>query len=653
MLTLYIFSLFLSLAIVVKKEKPVTVKKEPLDTTKPAALPQIQAAPPPTLPSASSPSLATSTPVTSASSSPRTAIPTDPQELVAFLLRDDNKNKEELIRKIQVLTHNAKLLGEKDKGSAIQAVKPHATGTVSTVGVANPARANMKTSSTSTTSSKSPKVLTASPSSVLKSGGTALGKQPKVSLSPVLKTVGSGPHVAEHARSASLPSLLISDKKKRKKPIKDSVATTSSKTGSPNTSHILTTTTGQQYIFQWANSGGQPSVLKLISKSPNTTSLQPTSPSTPAATIVTTSDGRLLFTGGLQQLNTTITQTGLPSMSMATVKPSQGGRLVEAVRGVKTGGQNSSSLLKGNASPTKNSSSVVQSSGPRSLSLKQHSTSLASVKTTPVIELPRVASHSVAKSAPASSPKIVPALATNTKATAPAATITASVLPSPLTSSSTPQSVALVSTPRLPQQEKIVPTSLPVVPQVQSERVLTIQPSQAAKTTAAAVNNLWNTSATVGVSATTGNMVFVKPGATQMPAVSLEIPPMSKLVSSTEQVSSCVTQKLSLAGMQSQATRNMPLSLVGGQASTIPETPPQGTTTHSLQQKEPSPLKSPVEQIMEEHSYLGCYSSQQQHALPQQLQADQSPWPLHFQHTSPPQQTAGENAAQPHLQGHN
>jgi hypothetical protein len=77
----------------------------------------------------------------------------------------------------------------------------------------------------------------------------------------------------------------------------------------------------------------------------------------------------------------------------------------------------------------------------------------------------------------------------------------------------------------------------------------------------------------------------------------------------------------------------------------IHETPPLSTTPL----KESSPLKSPVEQIMEEHSYLG---SSQSCSSPPVQPPGQNPWQLQFVHTSSPEQQqllqlqSGENVLQ-------
>ena len=671
--------------VVVKKEKPVVVvKKEPIDS-KLTPLPALQQPPASAHPlvSASSPiSPIINTPAMSSSaSSPRTAIPTDPKELLAFLLKDDNKN--ELVRKVMVTQRtNTKLTASKDKGTTTHAVKPHSAGTVSTESATKPvnpvtlvdptgvlSKKTTTSSNTTTTVIKPVKVSSLSPSSVLKTSGatTTTSTSPKVSVSSVLKTKGSGPHVAEHVSHATVPSVQQSARKKKKLKKDSLLGTTSSlttlKTGSLNTSHILTTATGQQYVFQWTNSGGTAApVLRLMSKT-SVSQQPPALPSTAAATIVTTSDGRLIFTGGSQQLNSSVTQTSLTSKSMLTVQPSLGARSVEPDRGAKSG-EGNSGLLKGSAA-TASGSGVLQSTS--SKSLKQHNiSSLTSVRTTPLLELPRVVTSvpsattkvtsvtdATAKAAPVHTSVAAVDSSLTAKATTPAVTMTTSVtLPPPLISA-TSQNVNLIPTSLSIQQVKVVPIPNPALPQIQTERVLSYpQPqAKAALGTLAAVNNLLNTAKLVtgGVPATLGTTVAMTSSTTQTTTAvpgSLEIPPLSELASPSKQTSSCVVHPLPIAISQARATRNLPLSLTKGHSQTVSETPPQSTTPWLLQ-KELSPLKSPVEQIMEEHSYLGSCSPQQQ------AQPQHSPWPPQFQNTSPPQQSTGENVCLPHLKGHN
>lgn len=664
------YALSVLIAIVVKKERPaVIVKKEPVDS-KPTPLSPLQQQPPasahPIVSVTSSVSPVINTPTVSLpASSPRMAIPTDPKELLAFLLKDDNKN--ELIRKAMQRT-STKLTATKEKGTTMQAIaiKPHSTGTVSTESAANLVKPvtpvdvtgviskKTTTISNSTTTNKPVKVASLSPSSVLKTSDatTATSKSPKVSMSSILKTKSSGPHIAEHTSRATLLSIQPSEKKKKKVKKEALPSTTSSltalKTSSLNTSHILTTPTGQQYIFQWANSAGTAPLLKLVSKTP--VSQQPTAlPSTGAAAIVTTSDGRLIFTGGPQQLNSAVTQTSLISKSMLTAQPSMGPKLVEPAQGTKSG--------------ERSSTSVLQSIGSKSiLPLKQHDNIISStaVRTTPVLELSRVAT-----SVPSAAAKVTPATGAVVKAapvytsvakvdssltaqvTTPAVTMTTSATLPPPFISTTSQNVNLVPSSLSIQQVKVVPISNPVLPQIQPERVSSCPQlqSKAALSVPAAANSLLNMakSAIGGVPTTPGTTVSITASTTQSTVAvpgSLEIPPLSELVSPSK-----LTQALPLAVSQAQAKRNLTLSLTKGHSQTVHNTPSQSTTPW-LQQKEQSPLKSPVEQIMEEHSYLGSYSPQQQ------VQPQRNPWPVQFQNTSPPQQTTVDSVCLSHHKGH-
>ena len=585
--------------------------------------------------------------------------------------------KQELIKKL-VLTHQTAKLMEGKRNSPTQTTKPHGTSTVSadsavrlvepsksspkkatptagrspkgskvsilpvmlknsavsvTPATTVPALSTLKSSSVATCMSPSSSVSTSNLSKMGALSQSSLLKNSTLTQTLQSKTSGGPLANMPHLTLSSLPKQEKKKKSKTQKgPLsltasKDSAATTKKtltpKTGSVNASnspHMLTTTTGQPYLLQLVNSTMGAPLIKLISNAQST--LQSTSPSTAAPTIVTTSDGRVLITSRSQQNKNSVSQTGVGS-KVTAVHPSQDVRLGEDVATVN-------SAVAGSLSR-----SVVGSS-----SRQQQLTSMTSVKTTPVIQLPRVSTS------------------THNSSLTKTPTQVMSTPPPPLTGSishpvSNKTPVSSNSLP--PQQQLLMGTSLSAVHIL--PQVLTVQQPQTQPLLNMGVRDVVKT-----VTAVPSPRTAVPSPRTAVPSPkttaasltfgmqdahaqeSLQIPPLSTLVPPTLQTAAStpppLTRPLSVVGAQPAAWEAIPPPLTGTQ--TIPETPPLGPA-HWLhgQQKEPSPLKSPVEQIMAEHSYLGS-----QHV---QLHLGQASLPLVFTHTPSSQQTVGEVVPQPHL----
>ena len=591
--------------------------------------------------------------------------------------------KQELIKKL-VLTHQTAKLMEGKRNSPTQTTKSHGASTVSAdsaVRLVEPSKSSPKKATP--TAGRSPKgskvsispvmlknsAVSVTPAttvpavSTLKSSSVATCTSPSSSVSTshlskmgalsqssllknstltqTLQSKTSGGPLANmpHLTLSSLPKQEKKKKSKTQKgPLsltasKDSAATTKKtltpKTGSVNASnspHMLTTTTGQPYLLQLVNSTMGAPLIKLISNAQST--LQSTSPSTAAPTIVTTSDGRVLITSRSQQNKNSVSQTGVGS-KVTAVHPSLEVRLGEDV----------ANLAKGSATVNSAVASSLSRSGMGSSSRQQQLTSMTSVKTTPVIQLPRVSTS------------------THNSSSTKTPTQVMSTPPPPLTGSiSHPVSnkTPVSSNSLQPQQQLLVGTSLSAVHIL--PQVLTVQQPQTQPLLNMGVRDVVKTvtavpsprpavpsprTAVPSPKTTAASLTFGMQDAHAQE--SLQIPPLSTLVPPTLQTAAApppLTRPLSVVGAQSAAWEAIPPPLTGTQ--TIPETPPLAPA-HWLhgQQKEPSPLKSPVEQIMAEHSYLGS-----QHV---QLHLGQASLPLVFTHTPSSQQTVGEVVPQPHL----
>ena len=662
-----------------RKEKLLSIKKELVDSPKPSPASPATAsvASPATASLTSSPQVSaippTPTPPSTSTSSPRAPIPTDPRELVAFLLKDDTNDKtKDLIKKI-VLSHSAKVMGE--KGSTAQPAKPVSTSAVASVSAVKPLELPKSSSAKKaslTATSRSPKVsispivssaggVGASPKSKtlaafsqtaqLKTSSAAI-LSPSASSKNIVGLPGRMPH-------ATVPSLQKTEKKKKTKTPKNSTlfSLSSSKNSSAKTSaiktsavipsHLLTTSvattstaTGEQrYVLQLVKSatGGGDSLLQLSPVVAAAGSLLPSS------TAATTSNSRLFFTSsaGSQQLKSTVAQSSSDTKLSAPVKPSS--HRVKSLESVDH------SVLKGGTS--------IKSAPSVSGLLKQQQVPAlqASVKTTPVIQIPRV-SPSAPSLTTTKVSTLAPQVSANTAVVAPT--------PPPLTGSSThppsnkasngslvshasQQQVLVASTPVplptvLPQLETTVLIGQPQPPQAQV--LLNTAPSSFQKTVVTAVPAQGNI-----VSLTAGTPAAIVPTLAQ---TSLHIPPLSTLTSSvptlqrTTAGAAPLLQKplpLNNAHQTTASSRGaphtppLPLKESHPRPQTIADTPPLYSAHFPQgQQKEPSPLKSPVEQIMEEHSYLGNH-----YHHPQQLhQQSDLAWPL---------QSVGVTVLQSHL----
>ena len=568
------------------------------------------------------------------------------------------------------------MMGE--KGSTTQPAKPVSTSAVASVSGVKPLELPKSTSAKKaslTATSRSPKV---SISPIVSSAG-GVGVSPKsktlaaFSQTAQLKT-SSATTLSPSASSknivglpgrmphATVPSLQKPEKKKKTKTPKvsnllslssknSSAKTSAIKTSAVIPSHLLTTSvattstaTGEQrYVLQLVKSatGGGDSLLQLSPVVAAAGSLLPSS------TAATTSNSRLFFTSSAasQQLKSTVMQSSSDTKLSAPVKPSS--HRVKPLESVDH------SVLKGGTS--------IKSAPSVSGSLKQQQVPAlqASVKTTPVIQIPRV-SPSAPSLTTTKVSTLAPQVSANTAVVAPT--------PPPLTGSSThplsnkasngslvshasQQQVLVASTPVplptvLPQLETTVLIGQPQPPQAQV--LLNTAPSSFQKTVVTAVPAQGNI-----VSLTAGTPAAIVPTLAQ---TSLHIPPLSTLTSSvpalqrTTAGAAPLLQKPLPLNNAHQATASsrgaphtppLPLKESHPQLQTITETPPLNYSHFPQgQQKEPSPLKSPVEQIMEEHSYLGNH-----YHHPQQLhQQSDLAWPL---------QSVGVTVLQSHLKDPN
>lgn len=660
--------------------------------SKSTALPLLPKTPPATivLSTISASALTQVPPATKSTSAPSTpaqrSIPTDPKELVKFLLNDDKTDKKarEILKKV-VLSHSTKLIKDQKQTSTVQlASKPNLTTSITAkqqpqstkllttkpVMVAQPAKPSVPVTVgvvKSVSKSRVVSSVTAVPSieavgskssppkttSITLAGNTT---SPRATQSSVVKTGSGIPGLV--TTHATVPSQPKAEKKKetKKKLTKDSpslsatltnmgtVKNTALKTagGSSNPPHMLTSTAE---LLPYITSGGNASIIRVVSKAAGgSQSVQPTT-AVPTA-IITTPDGRVLVTGASQP-QVSITQAGLSSGKSISNQSSKGAKSGGAVgEGGITG------LLKKNGSADAASSKSVVG-GALSLSPRQQQ---ASLKTMPVIQISRLSPvSSLRSSASASTGSTQPASNSNA-----AVSVTKNAPLPPLPSLSLATSIKdtvlgeEASIPH-PQPGKTVVASSQSLKQLKLETASGVDQQEKTlklKKTAVVVNNNQQTVLKPVTTTVVPPVQTVMPltGTTIAQVISqitpgaISIPSLPKLVASSKPVGHPVVQQLPLTRALPDTTntanvaRDMPpLTGVIDSLShkVVPETPPLSTTHW----KESSPLKSPVEQIMEEHSYLG--------STPPVQPAGQSPWQLQFVHTSSPQQQlSGENVLQ-------
>ena len=640
--------------------------------------------------SVSSPSQ--STPAATSTSAPSTparrSIPTDPKELVAFLLKDDKTDKKtkELLKKVAVLSHGAKLIKDQKQASTAQlASKPNLTTSViakqpstkhlttKPVMVAQPAKPSIPVTIGVVQSVSKPRVVSSvatvpaiksveSMFGPLKTTSVTIGNTtlPSATQSSIVKTESGLPGLETRLTVPSPPKA----EKKKKKLAKDSpslsatlantgaVKNTTRKTvGSSNPPHMLTTTTTTG-VLQYITSGGSAPLIRVITKAAGSSqSVQPTTAA--PTTIITTSDGRLLITGAPQP-KVSITQAGINSGKSIPNQSSKGAKL-----GGVAGDSGITGLLKKSGSTHPTLSKAIVGGAP-SLSPRQQQ---ASLKTTPVIHIPRVSSIPVHAPVSASNGSTQPVLNPNT-----AVSVTKSAIPPPppppLATITSTKHITLSEEASVPQPHsgKVIVASNQPLKQLKLETVSSTGQQELDlkhKKAAVVVNNnqktvLKTVTTTVPPAQTavplTGGTTIAQV-ISQLAPDSFSIPSFPNLVASSKQVGRPMVQQLPLAGAlpdttntADMVTRDAP-PLTGAIDSVshkvIPEIPPLSTTHW----KESSPLKSPVEQIMEEHSYLGS-----SHSSPPVQPAGQSPWQLQLVHTSSPQQQlqqlSGENILQ-------
>ena len=630
------------------------------------------------------------------------SIPTDPKELVAFLLKDDSlrtdEKAKELLKKI-VLSHGVK---EKQARTVQLASKPNLTTTTAasvtakqltklhttkpvmvaqsakpiapvTVGVVQSVSSKPRVVSSSIPALPASKSVDSKSSPPKASGITLAGNttSPSAAQSSVVKT-GSG--LSGLVTRVSTPSPPKAEKKKerKKKVAKDSPSlpaplaklgaaknSTLKATAGSNPPHMLTSTaglTGLPGVLQYITSGGSAPLIKVITKAAG--ALQPAQPVSAApTTIITTSDGRLLLTGASQS-QVSITQA---SFNSGKSIPSQ------SLEGAKSGGVGSGStgLLKTSGSTDSISSRSVVG-GALSLSPGKQ------LKTTPVIQIPRVSSIPARVSSNGSSQ---PSSPPNTAVFVSKSTPPPSHPPPPLATVTSTKPAALDEAALLthPQQlggKAVIASSQPL-------KQLKLETLSAG---GQREQDLKHKKAPIGVkndqqmvlktvTATTTAVPLVQPAQTVVPLTgattfaqvisqpapdSLSVPSLPKLIaSSSRQIGRPVVKLLPLAGILPETTANAsvrkdvpPLtSKTSDSYRVIHETPPLSTTPLI---QESSPLKSPVEQIMEEHSYLG--SSHSCSSPPVQPAGQNPSWQLQFVRTSSPEKQlqlqSGENVLQ-------
>lgn len=644
--------------------------------------------------------LQTSKSISAPSTPSQRSLPTDPKELVAFLLKDDSlrsdEKTKELLTKV-VLSHGVKLIKEKQARTAQLASKPniattstaanvtaackqltklHTTKPVMvaqsakpiapvTVGVVQSVSSKPRVVISSSVPALSASKLVDPKSSPPKASGITLSgstTSPSATQPSVVKT-GSG--LSGLVTRVSTPSPPKAEKKKerKKKVAKDSPSLPASLANSgalknstlkaaagSNPPHMLTSTaglTGLPGVLKYISSSGSPPIIKVITKAAGT--LQPAQPASAApTTIITTSDGRLLLTGASQS------QVSIAQASFNSGKsiPSQ------SSEGAKPGGVDGSSngLVKmGGSTDSTSSRSVV--GGALSFSPGKQ------LKTTPVIQIPRVSSiparvSSNSSNQPSSppntavfvsksTPRAPPPLATITS-TKPAALDEAALLTHPqqlggkaVIASSQPLKQLKLETPSSAtgqREQDLKHKKAPVAAKNDQQTIL----KTVTATTAATIPLVQPAQAVVPLTgATTFAQVISQPA-----PENLSVPSLPKLISSSRQGGRPVVKLLPLAGTLPETTTNASVRkdvppLTSNSYRVIQETPPLSTTPL----KESSPLKSPVEQIMEEHSYLGSSHSC---SSPPVQPVGQNPW---LARTSSPEKQlqllqSGENVLQ-------
>ncbi len=663
--------------------------------SKSTTIPILPKTPPVTMISSSSISAAALSQATKSISAPTTPSQRSTKELVAFLLKDDSlRNDEkakELLKNFVQLASKPNLATTAASVTAKQLTKLHTTKPVMvaqsakpivpvTVGVvqsvSSKPRVAISSSVTALPSSKSvgPKSSPPKTTGITLAGSTT---SPSGTQSSVVKT-GSGLSGLVTRVSTSSPPKTEKKKERKKKIAKDSpslpatlanlgaVKNSTSKTAATsNPPHMLTSTAGLSGlpagVLQYITSSGSAPLIKVITKVAG--GLQPAQPATAApTTIITTSDGRVLLTGASQS-QVSITPASFNSGKSISSQSSEGAK-PRGMEGGITG-----LLKKGGSADTPSSRSVV--GGALSMSPRKQ------LKTTPVIQIPRVspipmrASSSVSNGGstlPSSNPNSTVFVSKSTppppRPPPPLATVTSAKC------ATLDEAAASITHPQSGNSKTVV-TSSPPLKRLKLETLsATGQREQDLKykNVSIVVNNDQRTVLKTVTAATT--VPLVQPAQTVVPVMmggatyaqvlsqpspdNFSIPSLPKLVSSSKQVVRPVVKLLPLAGTLPETTATNasvtkdihvpPLtSKTSDSYRVIQETPPLSTTPL----KESSPLKSPVEQIMEEHSYLGSSHSC---SSPPVQPPGQNPWQLQFVHTSSPEQQqllqSGENVLQ-------
>lgn len=588
-------------------------------------------------------------------SAPSTPSQRSTKELVAFLLKDDRTDEKakELLKKV-VAKQLTKLHTTKP-GTVAQSVKPIVPVTVGVVQSVNKPRVAISNSSSvvaqPAVKSVDPKSSQPKTTRVILAGSTT---SPITTQSSVVRTESGQLGLATHHVNVSSPPKAEKKKEKRKKVAKDSlslpatlanagaVKNLSLKTAaSSNPPHMLTSTAGLSTagLLQYITSVGSAPLIKVITKAAGGS--QPAQPTAAAPTaIITTSDGRLLLTGASQP-QVTIAQGNFSSGKSI---PSQ------SSKGAKSGGADggiTGLLKKGGSADSSSSKSVV--GGALSSSPRQQ------LKTTPVIHIPRVSPIPARTSASAFTSSTQ--LASNPNTAVSVAKSTPPPPPPPLATIVSTKGTTLNEEAIFPHPQpgnSVIASSQPLKRLKLETLSATGQQEQDSKhKKASIVAN--NNQQTVLKTVATTKVPLVQPPQTVVPLTggktyarvvsqpdSLSIPALPKLFTSSKQVRRPVVQQLPLAGAMPDTTTNasvtsdvQPLtSKASDSYRVVPETPPLSTAPF----KESSPLKSPVEQIMEEHSYLGSSHS----GSPPVQPAGHNLWQPQFGHASSPEQLQSE-----------
>ena len=594
--------------------------------------------------STSVPSLPQATSTTTSASLPSTpsrkSIPSDPKELVAFLLRDDKTITSDKTKEIlKKLTSTAKLLGEK-RESVVQlagkscattggvvakqltklhtakplmvakSAKPHSPVTVGVVqSVTSKPNIVSSVAAVPTNKSVQPKsspskvagvTLSASKTSPnamrpsgIKTGSGLTGLQPRVTIPKVEKRKEKKKKLSKDALSLStaLPSMVN--------------ATLKAASGS-NPPHMLATTTTE--LLQYFTSGNSAPLIKLITKAAG--SSRAAQPTAAAPTVITTtSNGSLLLAApGTSHPQLSLTQADLAPGKSAPKLSSQvtkSGKVVDGVAGLSKSGR------------SVDSQSVVSKA--LSSSLKPQ------LKTTPVIQMPRTFQ-------PVVSSDVAAVSVTRSTAPPPLATIISTELTAPTEEASLPhthsaQTTAAVSSHTLKQLKPATVSTIVQQQQNVHKKVGVVSSnSQQTMLKSAASVPVVHPPAKAVVPLVGG--VTVAQVISHVASDSFSIPPLPKLIASSKPLRHPLVQQLPLAA-DARAVTTVSKDVPPLTSASVIETPPHSTSPW----KESSPLKSPVEQIMEEHSYLGS-----SHSSPLALPG-QSPWQqLQLVHPSSSQQ---------------